>query len=84
MPQTQLSATPETKYFNTTVQICAQMCTHIEAFVCKSFDFLIYENTCFLYKEKLKDNMYPNVYGINNANCSHYSSNIQNSILFTV
>ncbi len=72
--QTQMSVTPQTKFFDSTVEICAQMCSFTDSFICRSFDFLIDTNTCYLYKENLKDINFPNVYGIKNENCSHYSS----------
>ena len=78
VPQTQLSIEPQTKYYNTTVASCAQMCEFIDSYVCRSFDFFINDNTCHLYKENLKDINFPNVVGIANLNCSHYSSKIKN------
>jgi len=50
------------------------MCSFSDSFVCRSFDFFIDTNNCYLYKENLKDINFPDIFGIKNENCSHYSS----------
>ncbi len=53
------------------------MCTFAEAFLCRSFDFFTQTNACFLYNANLKDSLSPNVFGIANTACEHYSSNLK-------
>jgi hypothetical protein len=72
-----LNIEPQSRYLNVTVEICAQMCTFAEAFLCRSFDFFTQTNACFLYNANLKDSLSPNVFGIANTGCEHYSSNLK-------
>ncbi len=74
VPETQLNIEPQSRYINTTIEICAQMCTFAEAFLCRSFDFFTQTNVCFLYNANLKDKLSPNVAGTVNKECQHYSS----------
>lgn len=74
MPETQLDAKPKSKYINTTSQICAQMCSYSDSFVCRSFDFFSDSNDCYLYDVSLKDKPFVEVKTISNKLCTHYSS----------
>ena len=76
VPEIQLNVNPESKYFNVSVETCAQICTLAEAFLCLSFDFFTDTNACFLYKVNLKDKLSPNVFGVENLACQHYTSKI--------
>ncbi|RMZ95133.1 antigen B membrane [Brachionus plicatilis] len=69
----QLNVKPEAKYVNTSVDRCASVCSYMEAFVCRSFDYLIDTNVCWLYKENVKDNIHSNVELFSNKNSNHYS-----------
>ena len=49
VPQTQLDVTPQTRLINTTVEACAEMCTFVDSYLCRSFDYFISSNNCNLY-----------------------------------
>lgn len=72
----QLNVKPHTKYINISVERCASVCSYMEAFVCRSFDFFIDSNVCWLYEENVKDNIHLDVELISNKNSNHYSSKI--------
>ncbi|CAF0709531.1 unnamed protein product [Brachionus calyciflorus] len=69
----QLNVNPTVKYLNVSVERCAVICSYTEAFVCRSFDYFIDTNTCFLYKENVKDKIHINVELKPNEICNHYS-----------
>jgi len=70
VPNIQLSVKPQLVFYNWTAEKCALSCEMNEKFVCRSFDFLSDENTCYLYRDNLKDG----ITGIDNMNSTHYSS----------
>jgi hypothetical protein len=74
VPDIQLNVKPSSEFLNTTVDICATLCEFMDSFLCRSFDFLTNDNTCFLYKENLKDQLFENVVGVDNPLSQHYSS----------
>ena len=76
LPQTQLNLSPRSKYLNITTEVCAQLCTDTEGYVCRSFDFFNSSNNCFLYEANIRDIHFTGVVlPIENPNCSHYSRN---------
>lgn len=77
----QLNVKPEAVYANNSVERCATVCSYMESFICRSFDYLIDENFCLMYKENVKDNIHSNVELIPNKNSNHYSSIIKENKL---
>ena len=74
VPQMQLSVAPLSRLYNASVAACSAQCTFMEAFVCRSFDFLVDTNTCLFYKENMKDKIHIDIKLLPNPNCTHYSS----------
>lgn len=70
-----LNVKPQATYYNTSVEVCATMCSYLESFVCRSFDYFVVTNDCFLYKENIKDKIHSNIELVDNAISNHYSSN---------
>jgi hypothetical protein len=75
---TQLIVEPQSRLYNVSAETCSEMCIFEDSYLCRSFDYFVDKNTCFLYKENVKDKIYINLKIENNPNCNHYSSKYDN------
>ena len=64
------------KYTNITVAKCAQMCTDVDTFACRSFDFKITNGMCYLYDANIADGVLnARLKLVSNKEWVHYSRN---------
>ena len=81
IPQTQLTLlsgvpiTARSTLANVSVEICSEACLLTDAFVCRSFDFFLDSNSCYLYTQNIVDKFDETVFKFTkNNNSNHYSS----------
>lgn len=60
-----------TKYFNISLETCAELCIYSDQYECRSLSFYIDTNTCYLYSVSLADGL--KIETRTNINCNHYT-----------
>lgn len=80
IPQSQLALksggllAPMSTLANTSVEICSEFCLFTDAFVCRSFDFLLDSNICNLFSQNVVDKFEQVAFTLaKNNNSNHYS-----------
>lgn len=60
--------------FQTTAERCAESCVAEDSFFCRSFDFFVDTESCFLYEVNIKDKLFTAIELIDSTTTTHYSS----------
>ena len=59
------------------VESCAEQCVFEDSYLCRSFDYNIDKNVCYLYTENLKDEIFMDLKKNQSLITNHYSSYIK-------